>query len=59
MCGIIAVYDSGSPKSTDSAQLTAKIEKGLEYIPHRGPDATDIWVNDDATCGKSVYITQT
>lgn len=54
MCGIIAVYESGLPKSADAEALTSSIVKGLEYIPHRGPDATGVWVNSDATCGMSI-----
>jgi asparagine synthetase B (glutamine-hydrolysing) len=52
MCGIIAVFDPQRRESADIAGLTSAIQKGLDYIAHRGPDASCVWVNDDATCGK-------
>ena len=52
MCGIVAVYDSLIGDGGNADELTANIESSLGFIAHRGPDATGVWVNDDASCGE-------
>jgi len=56
MCGIIAVFDSETGKPSHSGDLSTQIQDSLGYIAHRGPDATAVWVNDDATCGRSSVV---
>ena len=56
MCGIIAVFDSDTGKASHPGNLSAQIQDSLGYIAHRGPDATGVWVNDDATCGQSIVV---
>lgn len=53
MCGIIAAFDPERREVHDAAHLRTSIQKGLDYIAHRGPDASCVWVNADSTCGKS------
>jgi asparagine synthetase B (glutamine-hydrolysing) len=52
MCGIFAIYDPQTPVTLESKSLAGRIEESLEYIAHRGPDATGVWVSDDASCGE-------
>jgi asparagine synthetase B (glutamine-hydrolysing) len=55
MCGIIAVFDSQPGRSYKPDELLSQIQDSLGYIAHRGPDASAVWVNEDATCGRSLY----
>ena len=52
MCGIIAVFESQPGRSYKSDELSSQIQDSLGYIAHRGPDASAVWVNEDATCGR-------
>lgn len=62
MCGITAAITlqrsgsfNGSNDGTDSsgehAALRQQLQKSLESIAHRGPDASGVWVSDDGTIG--------
>jgi hypothetical protein len=53
MCGIIAVFESQPTSSYKPGELSSQIQDSLGYIAHRGPDANAVWVNEDATCGRS------
>ena len=44
MCGIAGFYKSAE---TDSAQAEQSILKMTESLIHRGPDDTDIFINND------------
>lgn len=52
MCGIIAIYEPQTPGTLEAKSLVGRIDESLEYIAHRGPDATGVWVSDDASCGE-------
>jgi hypothetical protein len=52
MCGIIAVFERQSASGCTSDELSAQIQDSLGYIAHRGPDASAVWVNEDASCGE-------
>lgn len=52
MCGIIAIYDPQTRATLDAKSLAGRIDDSLGYIAHRGPDATGVWVSDDASCGE-------
>jgi len=54
MCGIIAVFDSQAGSSFKPDKLSSQIKDSLGYIAHRGPDASAVWVNEDASCGKLI-----
>jgi asparagine synthase (glutamine-hydrolysing) len=53
MCGIIAVFDSQAGGEANQDELSAQIQESLGYIAHRGPDASSVWVNENASCGES------
>jgi hypothetical protein len=55
MCGIIAVFESQPTSSCKQDELSSRIQDSLGYIAHRGPDASAVWVNEDATCGKPLF----
>jgi asparagine synthetase B (glutamine-hydrolysing) len=57
MCGIIAVFESQPASSRKTDELSAQIQYSLGYIAHRGPDASAVWVNEDASCSE-LYSTQ-
>lgn len=55
MCGIIAVFESQPTSRGKPDELSSQIQDSLGYIAHRGPDASAVWVNEDASCGRSLY----
>jgi len=56
MCGIIAVFVSQAGSSIKQGKLSSQIQDSLGYIAHRGPDASAVWVNEDASCGSVLFI---
>ena len=59
MCGISAVIAlDGTKPSTYQVQtsdyrskISSDLDKSLEYIKHRGPDAQGKWISDDNRVG--------
>lgn len=47
MCGICGVYSTGGNKSLDESQVNAM----LGMIPHRGPDASGLYLEDEVILG--------
>lgn len=49
MCGIIAFCGLAPPGA--SVELLGQLNEALALIKHRGPDGSNIWLNDEATLG--------
>lgn len=64
MCGLTAVIKLGrghneggfQVKDGDAKALTDRLEKSLDLIAHRGPDARGTWTNAGGTVGKCHLI---
>ncbi|KAJ5060968.1 hypothetical protein J3E72DRAFT_316619, partial [Bipolaris maydis] len=54
MCGItcaVALRGHGPLLAGDSAALSTTLEKSLDTIKHRGPDANGHWISEDCRVG--------
>lgn len=58
MCGItcaVALRGHGPLLAGDSAALSTTLEKSLDTIKHRGPDANGHWISEDCRVGMSFF----
>jgi asparagine synthase (glutamine-hydrolysing) len=54
MCGItcaVALRGHGPLLAGDRAVLSTTLEKSLDTIKHRGPDANGHWISEDCRVG--------
>ncbi|OJJ08832.1 hypothetical protein ASPVEDRAFT_47981 [Aspergillus versicolor CBS 583.65] len=51
MCGITAFLTLGQRPATDRARTEDEIDKSLDIVKHRGPDASGKWISDSDRVG--------
>lgn len=51
MCGISCVFHEGNASVSDSLSLERDLQKSLDKIKHRGPDAGNLWISPNGKVG--------